>query len=76
MTTQTLVINLEKEVKNLKEKVGFLESAFFLPLTENEKVRPEFYHELRAAVREKSRYIYNGKTDPLSKFLKKAKKHE
>ena len=75
MTTQTLVRNLQKEVKTLKKRVRFLENAFFVPLDNEGEYRPQFVKEVLRAAKEKTVYRYNGKTDPLSRLLAKAKKH-
>lgn len=72
MTTQTLIQELQKEVKTLKKEVGRIESAIFGIPEEPEKwFKPKFIKELKTAVREEPRFTYNGKTDPLAKYFKK-----
>lgn len=71
MTTQTLVRNLQKEVKTLKNKVGLLESVFQISYEDMSIYKPSFLRELKKATKEKPQYMYNGKTDPLSKLFKK-----
>lgn len=76
MTTQTLIQELQNEVKTLKKEVGRIESAIFgIPEEPENLFKPKFIKELKTALREKQHFIYNGKTDPLPKYLKRIIKH-
>lgn len=75
MTTQTLVRNLQKEMRTLKNKVELLESVFQISSEDMSRYKPSFLRELKQAMKEKPQYIYNGRTDPLSKLFKKIKTH-
>lgn len=75
MTTQTLMRNLQKEVKTLQKEVAFLKSAFFVPYDDEGEYKPRFVKEVLRAAKSKTWHHYNGKTDPLSRLLVKAKRH-
>jgi hypothetical protein len=62
MTTQTLVRNLQKEVKTLKKEVARLGAAVFnIPEDDEGEYKPQFIKEVLRAAKQKPKKLYEYK---------------
>lgn len=62
MTTQTLVRNLQKEVKTLKREVAFLAATVFsIPEDDEGEYKPQFVKEVLRTAKQKPKKIYEYK---------------